>query len=73
VKKLAILPGMLALVALTACSDAPRATEDPRIPPEVRQYADDWPLPGRDYLNSPCCPSIGPRPPICHISHCVTR
>lgn len=36
----------------SACSDSPRSAVDPGIPPEVVQYADDWPLPGRDYLNS---------------------
>ncbi len=50
-------PRALALVALAmslacACSDAPRATGNPGVPPEVEQYADDWPLPGRDYANS---------------------
>ena len=42
-----------ALAALAgACSDASRTTTDPGIPPEVVKYAADWPLPGRDYLNS---------------------
>ena len=42
-----------ALVALAgACSDASRTTTDTGIPPEVVKYAADWPLPGRDYLNS---------------------
>ena len=44
---------LFALVALaSACSDASRSTVDPNVPPEVVAYADDWPLPGRDYLNS---------------------
>lgn len=34
------------------CSDATRGSQANGIPPEVAQYADDWPLPGRDYLNS---------------------
>ena len=40
------------LAHASACSDANRASVDPGVPPEVAQYADDWPLPGRDYLNS---------------------
>jgi len=47
-----LLVAALASLALaSACSDASRPV-DPNIPPEVVQYADDWPLPGRDYLNS---------------------
>lgn len=42
---------VLALAA-GACSDASRTQVDPNVPPEVVKYADDWPLPGRDYLNS---------------------
>ena len=45
-------PLVLALVLASACSDASRSAVDPGIPPEVVQYADDWPLPGRDYLNT---------------------
>jgi len=43
---------LLLAAALAACSDASRPPDDPRIPPEVREFADDWPLPGRDYLNT---------------------
>jgi glucose dehydrogenase len=47
------LAAALALLSLaSACSDASRSTVDPNVPPEVVKYADDWPLPGRDYLNS---------------------
>jgi glucose dehydrogenase len=36
-----------------ACADRPLApAPDPAIPPEVAAHARDWPLPGRDYLNS---------------------
>ncbi len=42
----------LALSLAGGCSDAPGTADDPAIPPEVRAFADDWPLPGRDYLNS---------------------
>jgi glucose dehydrogenase len=51
VKILLLATGLLLCLA-SACSDAPRTTADLRIPPEVREFADDWPLPGRDYLNS---------------------
>ncbi|MBY0277527.1 PQQ-binding-like beta-propeller repeat protein [Candidatus Binatia bacterium] len=44
---------VVVLLALaSACSDAPRASAPSGVPPEVAQYADDWALPGRDYLNS---------------------
>jgi glucose dehydrogenase len=47
------LAAALAVLSLaSACSDASRSTVDPNVPPEVVKYADDWPLPGRDYLNS---------------------
>lgn len=46
------LPLVLLLALAGACSDAPRSAVDTGIPPEVVQYAADWPLPGRDYLNS---------------------
>ena len=46
------LPLLVALAFASACSDASLSTVDPGIPPEVVQYADDWPLPGRDYQNS---------------------
>ena len=46
------LPLVLLLALASACSDASRSAVDPGIPPEVARYADDWPLPGRDYLNS---------------------
>ncbi len=45
------LPLVLLATVLAACSDASRPA-DTGIPPEVVQYADDWPLPGRDYLNT---------------------
>jgi glucose dehydrogenase len=51
-KKLSLPFGVVLLALLGACSDAPRPADDHRIPPEVVQYAADWPLPGRDYLNS---------------------
>ena len=42
-------------VSLTAlapgCTDAP-ADPPSGIPPEVVEFANDWPLPGRDYLNT---------------------
>jgi len=42
-----------ALSALIGCSDANRPTVNPDlVPPEVRAFATDWPLPGRDYHNS---------------------
>lgn len=46
--------GFLAAVLFlaAACSDDSYKPQDGGIPPEVVQYADDWPLPGRDYLNS---------------------
>jgi glucose dehydrogenase len=43
---------LLAAGLAAACSDAPRGALDAAIPPEVRQHASDWPLPGRDYANS---------------------
>ncbi|HEY8514737.1 MAG TPA: PQQ-binding-like beta-propeller repeat protein [Candidatus Binatia bacterium] len=43
---------VLAAALVVACSDAQRASVDPAIPPEVREHADDWPLPGRDYANT---------------------
>jgi len=43
----------LSLAIASACSDAPRAPQsDAGIPPEVTQFADDWPLPGR------LCPEV---------------
>jgi len=52
----ALVPLVLVLVA-AACSsgdgdDANRDASTPMVPPEVTRYADDWPLPGRDYANS---------------------
>jgi glucose dehydrogenase len=42
-----------ALACLAACSDRTLSSVDPNaIPPEVRDHADEWPLPGRDYANS---------------------
>src|SRR4030095_13417838 len=51
------VPGALAasivLAMAIACSDRSHTgSVDPNVPPEVVQYADDWPLPGRDYANS---------------------
>ena len=46
------LAALLLLVLVTSCSDAPQSSGPDGVPPEVAQYADDWPLPGRDYLNS---------------------
>lgn len=46
------------LALLLACSDraveapAPDGPADAGVPPEVAEFEDDWPLPGRDYLNS---------------------
>lgn len=47
-----IVPLLVLALAAGACSDASRTQVDPNVPPEVVKYADDWPLPGRDYLNS---------------------
>ncbi len=46
-----LLRCLLAAALLAACSDASR-TADLAIPPEVRDNARHWPLPGRDYANS---------------------
>ena len=46
------LAALLLLVVAASCSDAPQSSSPDGVPPEVAQYADDWPLPGRDYLNS---------------------
>jgi len=40
------------LLLSLACSDGTRPARDDGVPPEVAQYAGDWPLRGRDYLDS---------------------
>jgi glucose dehydrogenase len=47
------LAASIVLAMAIACSDRSHTgSVDPNVPPEVVQYADDWPLPGRDYANS---------------------
>lgn len=47
-KWLVVLMLIIALLVPVACTSTPV----PTIPPEVTQYAKDWPLPNRDYANS---------------------
>jgi outer membrane protein assembly factor BamB len=65
-KKLVAVTAVLILVGLGACSSSGASPQPaptpvpspvpsptvPAVPPEVTQYAKDWPLPNRDYANS---------------------
>jgi len=43
---------LAALATALGAHAAPAARGQAGVPPEVREHADDWPLPGRDYSNS---------------------
>ena len=48
-KWLLVLTLIIALLVPAACTSTPAV---PAIPPEVTQYAKDWPLPNKDYANT---------------------
>lgn len=47
-KQIAILLILATIITLAACTSAPTSTS----PPEVTQYAKDWPLSNKDYSNT---------------------
>jgi outer membrane protein assembly factor BamB len=52
-RNLAALIMILSMIMLGACTQTPSSTSAPSpIPPEVTQYARDWPLPNKDYHNT---------------------
>lgn len=48
-KRLLVLTLIIALLVPAACTSTPAVSA---IPPEVTQYAKDWPLPNKDYANT---------------------